>query len=300
MKENLEDILKQEFNIEAEEIDCELTKQEAEEPEFSNVHVTDSMKQDFLSRLHASETVTDDMDDEALLAQMSDEAREAYRLGKELLERRRREEEEKAEKEKETAECPVRTRKKRPYFAAAVVAVIVLGTSVTSYGGRTYIMDMVNQVINGINHTAMDSKEKNRSYSESEIEDTYLAVNEKLGINVVMPVYLPSGYKIEETDINAEAQYAYISYLREGGKWIRYYMYGNYADQSVSIYRDDKLLSQNEYFVSDVSIKIVSYCNPENTVYYVLNFTYQNVNYEMISNENYGEIKKIMKNLFFL
>jgi hypothetical protein len=191
-------------------------------------------------------------------------------------------------------------RNRRAYVAVALAAMLVLAFGLTSFGGRTYVMDMINQVKNGISRVAMNSKESDREYSQSDIENTYTEVNRELGIDMVRPDYLPAGYMFKESDINKEGQFAFLSYSDTEKGWIHYFIYANHRDQSISIYQDDECLETEEYIISDVSIRISKYKNPENVIYYYARFSYDNVNYDLSSNLKYSEFEKILKNLFFV
>jgi hypothetical protein len=336
MKDNLVDIPEQELDSEAEEILRDLAEAEASDPELASLEVSEEMEKDFHERLHALMQKRERaQEDELLLAQMSEEGREAYQLGKEMMAQKLRDEESKTENSRSAAEksatdaglvqavesveatediAPVveiesagkqprrrrGRRSRRVYVAVALAAMLVLAFGLTSVAGRTYVMDVINQVKNGMNIVAMDSEEGDREYSQSEIENIYADVNRELGIDMVKPDYLPDEYVLKESDINKDGQFAFLSYSDRENGWIHYFVYANHRDQSISIYQDDEYLETEEYIISDVSIQISKYKNPENVIYYYARFSYDDVNYDLSSNMKFSEFKKILKNLFFI
>jgi hypothetical protein len=338
MKDNLVDIPEQKLDSEAEEILRDLAEAEASDPELASLEVSEEMEKDFHERLHALMQKRERaQEDELLLAQMSEEGREAYQLGKEMMAQKLRDEESKeienfssdAENSgtdagsvevvesveatediapvveiKSAGKHPRRRmgrRSRRVYAVVALAAMLVLAFGLTSFGGRTYVMDRINRVLNGgSNYIAMDTEEGERQYSEMDMEEVYLKISKELGIEMVVPDYLPKGYAIEEIDINKEGQFAYLSYADKDTGWIHYFMYTNHRDQSISIYQDDECIETEESIISDVSIQISKYKNPENIIYYYARFSYNNVNYELSSNIKYSEFEKILKNLFFI
>lgn len=319
MKENLAEILKREFDRGAGEIDDAVQNLETESPEVSNLEMSGHMRQEFLGKLRAykkntggsmdsadgagstgnngADRIHMDMDDGLLLARMSEEGREAYLLGKKLLEKRENGGEvmEISRKRART----VRFLKKRVSIAAGFAAVLALAMGLTSVGGRTYVMDGINTVKNGINNAVMNSEEKVRVKSEGKMQEVYAEINDTFGVEMVTMNYLPDGFELSELEINQPDKLALISLGDKKGKYIRWYIYTNYKDSSLGRYFDDELLEEDEEIVSEVSIKTEKYRNPENITYHYVEFSYNNVNYELIMDVSDRELKKILKNLFF-
>lgn len=327
MKEKIEDILTKGYDAEAEEISREVVAREAADLEFAALKADDSMKQEFLRKLRARENASVEMseelvpeilsdfgEDEKILAQMSKEGQEAYRLGREIMEKRAAQENEGEPDMENTGDNTgnpggastdsssgkvVRFRRKRVYLLVALVAILVMAFGMTSIGGKNYVMDMVNEILAGKEQTTLDSKEEDRKYSERENDEVYAQIDDELGIDVVAFQYLPESYKLEEVEIDKEADRAYISYGSGANKWIRYYIFPNQTDQSISVYRDDELLNEEELIILDTIIDIRKYKTPDKITYYEAHFIYNNVNYQLSTNIKHEEFEKILKNLFF-
>ena len=352
MEGNFEDIIKKEFDREDEEIRRSIAEREDVDAEFAALQADDSMKQEFRQML--SERSSAASEDEELLAQMSEEGREAYRLGLELLKKREHRDRNRAAgagnpKNPEcsgiaisedhsveiaedftgevvdkvrmmiTEDTPLATAEdefeeaskdrlgkkvirffvKKPYVAVVMVAVLTMGLGITSFGGKKYVMDIINEMLPGKEQTTLDSKDEEREYSDRENDEIYAKTDKELGIDAVRTVYLPEAYELEDVDIDSEADWAYISYTDEKEGWLHYFMYVNQADQSVSVYHDDEMLSQEQIILSDTLIDITKYKNADDSVYYEATFIYENVNYRLTSNTEKKEFEKIVKNLFF-
>lgn len=398
MEGNFEDILKKEYDMEAEEIRRSIAKREDADAEFAALEADDSMKQEFVQMLraenaaaqalHAEDAASQALhsedsaaqvlheaavvlegdiapEDARLLAQMSEEAREAYRLGRKLLEKRARgdydcemaeesciislerdsvsasanknvatseddsavstgdyytavpddeyvgakesdhasaggaENAEPSAADGDTTKKVVRFRRKRVYLIIALVAVLVMGFGMTSFGGKNYVMEMIDKIMPGKDQTMMNSKEEERKYSDRKDNEAYAQINEELGTDVVELLYLPKGYYLEEIDIDSDADRSCMSYTDGRNIWLQYYMYVNQSDQSIAVYHDDKVLNEEQIAISETLIDITEYQDTDSNVYYEAVFTYDDVNYRLIGNIGQVEFKKIVKNLFF-
>lgn len=327
MKEKIEDILTKGYDAEAEEISREVVAREAADPEFAALKADDSMKQEFLRKLRARENASVEMseelvpeipsdfgEDEKILAQMSKEGQEAYRLGREIMEKRAAQESAKEPDMERTGDDTgntggastdsssgkvVRFRRKRVYLLVALVAILVMAFGMTSIGGKNYVMDMVNEILAGKEQMTLDSKEEDRKYSERENDEVYAQIDEKLGIDTVALGYLPQHYELETADIDAESDMAYISYSDGKDGWIQYYIFSNQNDQSFSIYHDENMLKEEEIIISEIPIKILEYQDPDTGRYFEAQYVYNNVNYSLWANMKYVEFEKILNNLFF-
>lgn len=321
MEDNFGDILKKEFDKEDKEIRRKIAEREDVDAGFAALQADESMKQEFRQML--SERSGAGSEDGKLLAQMSEEGREAYHLGLELLKKRAHREQNHAAEagnpegsETTASEDPsvetaegftgeavnkrvMRFPVKKPYVAAVLVVVFTLGLGITSFSGKTYVMDLINHMLQGKGQTTLNSKEEARQYSDRKLDEVYTQVNQELGINMVELFYLPKDFNFKEVDIDSDADRAYLSYTDDKEGWIQYFMYANQADQSVSVYHDDEMLSQEQMILSDTLIDITKYKNAEDRVYYEAVFVYKGVNYRLTSNTGWAEFKKIVKNLFF-
>lgn len=352
MEGNFEDIIKKEFDKEDEEIRRSIAEREDVDAEFAALQADDSMKQEFRQML--SERSSAASEDEELLAQMSEEGREAYRLGLELLKKREHRDRNRvasagnpknpecsgtaiskdhsveiaedftgevvdkvrmmitedaplaiAENEFEEAseerlgKKVIRFFVKKPYVAVVMVVVLTMGVGMTSFGGKKYVMDIINEMFPGKEQTTLNSKDEEREYSDRKPDEVYAQVNQELGINMVEFFYLPKDYNLAEVDIDSNADRAYISYTDDKEGWIQYFMYVNQADQSVSVYHDDEMVKEEQIILSDTLINIIKYKNTDDSVYYEATFIYENVNYRLTANVEESEFKKIVKNLFF-
>lgn len=250
---------------------------------------------------------------------LSNEDMEALRLGRELMKKKREEgelhevhteyhkhlnsdhkgkEEKKSKGEKSTRfRMP---RKKKFVIALAAVMVLVIGTSVTSVGSKSYLKVLWEKIHGGqamevINVDDMDSKE---SDDGAEVT-TFREVKEELGFVPVRLGFKPENMRLKRSSIDAEQRRAFIFYTYEG-RMIRYAIYENDSDSSLGQNKEDILKDTFEVETSEQTVKIKQYSVKGYDEYrYIADFSYKGINYQLKGIMEKDDMIHIIKNLIY-
>ena len=157
-KDQLKEILKDQLNREAKQIEEEVGLNDNEEiPDELKLRMKNVLDQKIREREKRSE----DMKRTDAYAKLSEEDQEALRLGRELQKRRK-------EKEEEKPRAKRRHHWKR-ITAAAAVLVLVIGIGTTGVGGPKRIVEMVEGTFGGRDASRVNvSKEETKDTKDSE------------------------------------------------------------------------------------------------------------------------------------
>lgn len=248
---------------------------------------------------------------------LSEEDREALRLGREMMRKKEDEatlfevnteyhkhlnSEKKEGKKNRGGKTGVFRMPRGRRFAIAFVAVLVLvvGTSVTSVGSKSYLKELFSGLLGGQNTQKMNSKDMDiQETADGEELTAYREIREKINILAVRIGKRPKGMYLKNYKIDEEQQMAQMFY-KYGDQVIRYSIYLNNADSSLDQKKEDierevfKVPSlEQDILVTEYEVK--NYDNSR----YIANFSYKGVHYQLKGILKKEEVEDILKNLVY-
>lgn len=255
---------------------------------------------------------------EELLARLSEEDREALRLGQEL-QKKRADGVSDAEHSVEISDeigisseevkqaagktsLPRRGRKilwKRvAVLAAAIVAVLAIG--ITSVGGPKRFIEEMKQTVGGREMTRINSDDGEvKSSGEKEEEKAYQQIKDEFGFDPVKVIWKPNGMKFDRVEIDPDIPLAYFIYELDG-KTITYVVDALYIDNSWGLDVEDELVEDYEYPLEKTTASVEAYKISDTLVNYLAQFDYRDVHYTLIGVMEKEELENILENLHFL
>lgn len=195
-------------------------------------------------------------------------------------------------------------RKKRRYIIVALAAVLVLafGSVMTGVGSKSYWKVMWGKITGeeNLKYTDVDNMDSQETDDLDEM-GVYKEINETFGISTVRFGYKPKRMFLERYSIDKEQRKAYLFYKYDN-EVIRYTMYINDSDSSFGQKELDRLTDEYEITIgNNVSTKIEEYnLNNSSDKRYIVEFEYQNTQYQIIGIIKKQELEKILKDLKFL
>lgn len=221
---------------------------------------------------------------------LTDEDKEAIRLGRELL----------AQKNAGRSGRKKSSKRKKVYILAASVAVLVLGLGMTSIGGKRYLIEAMNQMLGERELVQVDSKEEDRKTSGVNNEEAaYQEVKDKFGFDPVRPFYKPKEMKFVDADIDEDLQCATLFYESKDES-LFYNMNTNYTDGAFGFDTEDVLIEEYTMTVSEIPVLVKAY-KKQNDMQSRLtaSFEYKNIYYILNGSMKKAEFDEILKNLYF-
>lgn len=239
---------------------------------------------------HAAESESDTADE--TLASLSEEDREALRLGRELQMRRKEEESRKANRRK------VGTWKR--IVAAVAVVALVAGVGVNSIGGPKQIIEMVQGKFGGRDSSRINSSEDTAKIVEdSEEEQAYQQIEDELGIKPVRLVYLPEKTDYKYCELDSDIRVAQLLYNYNNSN-ISYIISSSYTEELWGTDIEDKKTKEYIYTTDKISAEITEYELPESKgKRYTADFEFKGVYYKLTGVVQKAEFEKILKKLHF-
>lgn len=234
-----------------------------------------------------------DMEDKALAA-LSEEDREALRLGRELQARRRG-------KSGKTAQKRMGMGKYiRHIVAAVVILVVVTGAGVKSIGGPERIVEIVKTTFGGRGASRVNSsKDITKSTEDSEEEQAYQQIKDELGIDPVkvFPVLEDMRYKYCEVDSGIRIAQILYEY---GDKNISYVIDASYTSETWGIDIEDEKTDEYIYTKNKQEMQITEYELPESgEKEYMAKFEYEGIYYQLVAVMEKKNFEEILENLHF-
>ena len=280
----------------------------SEQTELSNHSVlnpTPEMKERLKKRIEEYEKQRELQ--EQLYAQLSEEDREALKLGKELQRQRKLDASSKESQRKKNRRTKTGSWKKNIVSVAAGIGIVIAVTSgftIASVGGPKQALKIAREMfgertritVNGI--TEGEEKKSGMDGMDAE-EQAYQQIKDELGFDPVRLGYLPEGMVFEDIAIDKNSQEVYMHYYKEKED-LTFIMQKRYISGKTAIDIEDQMISQQyisiekgnvlltEYQIKDINSKTISAEFEYNQTWYCI--------YGQIGND---EMKKVINNLVF-
>lgn len=213
-----------------------------------------------------------------LVEQLSDENKELLRLGK-LYKKRRR---------------------KNVYFALAAVFILVLALGTVSLGEGGMVFEFLSWVLDGGEHTVVDSEET-ETIRYVEEDEVYAEIEKDFDFIPVKLEYLPENTKFCEATYGAEIQTMNMLFTIQDETTFIYMIRPNFRESSFGTNIEDPKVQEYQMHVNNVPIDIVEYLIEESGENrWSVCFEYQDVQYWLrITNLEQKEVEKIINGLCF-
>ena len=311
--ERMEKLLKNELTREADKIIKEVEADES----LKDIALPEELDAGLKAKIEQYEA------EKAAYEMLSDEDKEAIRIGREFQIKRANDgngdddngnggdkgaDGGRTDEENYNERRVVRFRKRRrmAFVLVAIVAVMVMGFGMTSFGDVPFFTDIKNQIIGDRQMVQIDSNKENNKENVNvnsgidNEEQAYQEIKDKFGFDAVQLWYLPEGTQFVESIIDPELQEAYLLFDYNGSV-LEYRILVNYTNKSFGYDMEDELIEEQSQIVSEVPITIKRYkVKDNNTEQYMIQYEYKNVFYIITTTVNASEMYKIINNLNFL
>lgn len=181
--------------------------------------------------------------------------------------------------------------------AAAVISCFGLfGVSMSTQGGRSYVMDKANEVLGDEKNTEIENSQ-DRLISDR-TEEARNEIEEKLQVEVPDFLYLPDKMDFDSYEIDETAQSVYIRY-KQDENYVYFVIQANYVDKS-GIYRNDEgdCLGMIESDLSDIEVELWKLQDEKGSTY-LAQWDYKNSYYRISGRMTEDEMKKIIKDIMY-
>ena len=287
-KDQLKEILKDQLNREAKQIEEEVGLNDNEEiPNELKIRMKNALDQKIREREKRSE----DMKRTDAYAKLSEEDREALRLGREMLKNQ--------SEEKKIYTMRRKKRNIRRIVALAAVLILVMAVGMTSIGGPERMLQFMKSSVGGRKVSQVDSSDENKIIEEEDEELAYEKLADEFGIDPVRLIWRPKGMKFEKMILDTDIQVAEVDYLYKS-KRIEYFISASYGEVSWGYDNEDKKINCYYEQVGKADIEVTEYETPETERNrYVAEFEYKKMHYCFSGEMKKEEIENILKNLYF-
>ena len=288
-KDQLKEILKDQLNKEAKQIEEEVGLNDNEEiPDELKLRMKNALDQKIREREKRSE----DMKRTDAYAKLSEEDQEALRLGREMMKNQ--------SEEKKIYTIRRKKRNIRRIVALAAVLILVMAVGMTSFGGPERMLQFMKSSVGGRKVSQVDSSDKNKVIEEEDEEKAYEKIAEEFGIAPVRLWWYPKNMKFENMILDTDIQVAEVDYLYKGKK-IEYFVSASYGEVSWGYDNEDKKIDYYFEQVKSTDIEVTEYETPETERNrYVAEFEYKKLHYCLSGELTKEEMENILKNLYFL
>lgn len=334
MNQNEKLSLQEEVENEALRVEKEI----ADNPELKDIKVSDRMEAALLAKIQAYEKKNEQKhsteDNMVKIVEehtpnfnvstkdkpesfLSEEDREALRLGREMMKKKEDEttlfkvnteyhkhlnSEKKEGKKNRGGKTGVFRMPRGRRFAIAFVAVLVLvvGTSVTSVGSKSYLKELWDRVVGNEKVAVMNVKDMDKQ-DTTDIDESavYKEIRDTIDILAIRIGTRPKGMYLSNYKIDQQQKMAQLFY-KYNGELIRYTIYFNNADSSLGQKEEDALIGEHKVTTDKQSILIEEYeVKDYDKSRYIANFTYAGIHYQLKGIMKEEEIEEIVKNLIY-
>lgn len=183
--------------------------------------------------------------------------------------------------------------------AAAVISCFGLfGVSMSTQGGRSYVMDKANEVLGDEKNTEIENGE-DRLITDRTEEEARNEIEEKLQVEVPTFFYLPDKMDFDSYEIDETAQSVFMKYQGEDA-CMYFVIQTNYADSS-GIYRNDEGIEVEkiETDIPNVKFELWEIQSDDGEPTYLVQWDYKNSYYRISGKITEEEIKEIVENLVY-
>lgn len=288
-KDQLKEILKDQLNREAKQIEEEVGLNDNEEiPNELKIRMKNALDQKIREREKRSE----DMKRTDAYAKLSEEDQEALRLGREMM-----------KNQSEEKKIYTMRRKKsniRRIVALAAVLILVMAVGMTSIGGPERMLQFVKSSVGGRQVSKVNSSDKNKIIEEEDEELAYEDAEKEFGIGVVRILGKLDGMQFDKMTLDRDLQVAELSYDYKDGK-IQFIISVAYGETAWGSDNEDIVI--DNYFIKrkETTIEVKKYKMVEKSKdRFAAEFEYKDIHYCITGTINEIEIKKIIDNLYFM
>ena len=288
-KDQLKEILKDQLNREAKQIEEEVGLNDNEEiPDELKLRMKNALDQ----KIREREMRSEDMKRTDAYAKLSEEDREALRIGREMLKNQ--------SEEKKIYTMRRKKRNIRRIVALAAVLILVMAVGMTSFGGPERMLQFVKSSVGGRQVSKVNSSDKNKIIEEEDEEKAYEKIEKEFGIAPVRLWWYPENMEFENMILDTDIQVAEVDYLYKDKK-IEYFVSASYGEVSWGYDNEDKKIDYYCEQVKSTDIEVTEYETPETERNrYVAEFEYKKLHYCLSGELTKEEIENILKNLYFL
>lgn len=286
-KDQLKEILKDQLNREAKQIEEEVGLNDNEEiPNELKIRMKNALDQ----KIREREMRSEDMKRTDAYAKLSEEDREALRLGREMLKNQ--------SEEKKIYTIRRKKRNIRRIVALAAVLILVMAVGMTSFGGPERMLQFVKSSVGGRQVSKVNSSDKNKIIEEEDEEKAYDKIGEEFGIEPVRIIWRLKGMEFIKMELDTDIQVAELDYIRDREK-MEFIISASYGKVSLGADNEDEIID-HYYIKENVPIEVTEYKTPETeTNRYKAEFKYNNLYYCLTGTMTKEEMENILKNLYF-
>ena len=286
-KDQLKEILKDQLNREAKQIEEEVGLNDNEE--IPN-ELKSRMKNALDQKIREREMRSEDMKRTDAYAKLSEEDQEALRLGREMLKNQ--------SEEKKIYTMRRKKRNIRRIVALAAVLILVMAVGMTSFGGPERMLQFMKSSVCGRKVSQVDSSDKNKVIEEEDEEKAYEKIAEEFGIEPVRIIWRPKGMEFIKMELDTDIQVAELDYIRDREK-MEFIISASYGKVSLGADNEDEIID-HYYIKENVPIDVTEYKTPETeTNRYKAEFKYNKLYYCLTGTMTKEEMENILKNLYF-
>ena len=184
--------------------------------------------------------------------------------------------------------------------AAAVITCFGLfGVSMSTQGGRSYVMDKANEVLGDEENTEIENSQ-DRLISDRTEEEARSEIEKELQVEVPQFFYLPSRMEFNSYEIDETAQSVYIKYQNDEA-CMYFIIQANYSESS-GLYRNDEgtCLGKVECDISNIEPELWKIQKEgDNSPTYLAQWEYKNSYYRISGKITEEEMRNIINDIMF-
>ena len=234
-KDQLKEILKDQLNREAKQIEEEVGLNDNEEiPDELKLRMKNALDQKIREREKRSE----DTKRTDAYAKLSEEDREALRIGREMLKNQ--------SEEKKIYTMRRKKRNIRRIVALAAVLILVMAVGMTSFGGPERMLQFMKSSVGGRQVSKVNSSDKNKIIEEEDEELAYEDAEKEFGIGVVRILGKLDEMQFDKMILDRDLQVAELSYNYKDGK-IQFIISAAYGETAWGSDNEDIVI--DNYFI---------------------------------------------------
>ena len=285
----MKEILKDQLNREAKQIEEEVGLNDNEEiPDELKLRMKNALDQ----KISELEKRSEDTKRTDAYAKLSEEDREALRIGREMLKNQ--------SEEKKIYTMRRKKRNIRRIVALAAVLILVMAVGMTSFGGPERMLQFMKSSVGGRQVSKVNSSDKNKIIEEEDEELAYEDAEKEFGIGVVRILGKLDEMQFDKMILDRDLQVAELSYNYKDGK-IQFIISAAYGETAWGSDNEDIVI--DNYFIKrkETTIEVKKYKMSEKSKdRFAAEFEYKDLHYCITGTINEIEIKKILDNLYFM